>query len=839
MMNSKLWSVIHLLLVGLAAQAQQMPPMARTTGKPIICYFGGPNANTFVPPPEVYLRRRDNPSARVEADKSQFIVTYVDFPPEAQKAFQKAVDIWQTLLSSSVPIRVTARWRTDLQSNVLGSAIPGSFYRNFTGSQKINTWYAIALAEKMARRELNGTNEADLVANFSANSSWYYGEGDIKDGQFDLTTVVLHELAHGLGFYASYQIDGENGSYGSAFSGFPQVFDLYVENSVAQRLTDKQLFTSPSSELKIQIIGQNLYFNGPTAVAINEGDRPRLYAPKTFSSGSSISHLDEVTYPTGTINALMTPNVAPKEIDQNPGPAVLGIFAEIGWKGTSVLHDRLKDIEELNQPVTFNATVKSDTTLVGEVKLFYSVNDTITNAKAATMNRVGNSDSYTFTLPGSSTKTTIRYYISVQDTSKRTFTSPGEAPIFYHGVTIGPDNLPPTIRHSAVGSLLTTDEKLDISAEITDSFGIDTVYVEYQVNGVVRTPLAMKKESNTDIYKVTLSFPLGTLKGTDVIKYRIVARDKSKSKNTGASPTTDFYAVNVKAISAVRSSYENNFDSPNAANDFTGTAFSITTPSGFENPAIHSEHPYQDGTGPGDRSDYIFQLLVPIRLSSKTDSAAIRFDEIVLVEPGESGAAFGTEDFYDYVVVEGSKDNGKTWTPFADGYDSRDNQDWLRAWNKGVSGNNSSTIGTTTLFKSRKIEMLKSGFFKGGDQILIRFRLLADQAAHGWGWCVDNLKIQVADAPIITSLPPSVNTAELNIYPNPSNTGQFSIVYERISSTTEVTVHNVLGHEVHTEQLSRQSTQKALDLSQLSPGIYFVSFENANTRIIKRIVITK
>jgi hypothetical protein len=32
------------------------------------------------------------------------------------------------------------------------------------------------------------------------------------------------------------------------------------------------------------------------------------------------------------------------------------------------------------------------------------------------------------------------------------------------------------------------------------------------------------------------------------------------------------------------------------------------------------------------------------------------FDEIVLVEPGESYADFGDTEFWDYVIVEGSND---------------------------------------------------------------------------------------------------------------------------------------------------------------------------------------
>jgi hypothetical protein len=51
--------------------------------------------------------------------------------------------------------------------------------------------------------------------------------------------------------------------------------------------------------------------------------------------------------------------------------------------------------------------------------------------------------------------------------------------------------------------------------------------------------------------------------------------------------------------------------------------------------------------------------------------------------------------------------------------------------------------------------MLENGNFKAGDEILIRFKLYADQLSVGWGWVIDNLKIQVDDvAPVISHISP-------------------------------------------------------------------------------------
>ncbi|MDJ0841335.1 MAG: peptidoglycan DD-metalloendopeptidase family protein [Acidobacteriota bacterium] len=170
-------------------------------------------------------------------------------------------------------------------------------------------------------------------------------------------------------------------------------------------------------------------------------------------------------------------------------------------------------------------------------------------------------------------------------------------------------------------------------------------------------------------------------------------------------------------------SYVNDFDSSDAAQDFVGVGFSVDTPSGFSNGAIHSSHAYPDGR------NSIYTLRVPLVVPE--GEAVISFDEIVLVEPGVDGSVFGDSNFWDYVVVEGSLD-GNNWTALADGIDSYANNTWLNTYFRGGSGDES-------MYVSREIDF--SGIFNPGDLIFIRFRLFADAVQNGWGWAVDNLSI--------------------------------------------------------------------------------------------------
>ena len=69
------------------------------------------NAYKYVPAPSL----TDHPAT------ATFVVTYNGFTPPAQAAFQYAVDIWASLLTSPVPIHVTANW-TPLAPGVRSSS---------------------------------------------------------------------------------------------------------------------------------------------------------------------------------------------------------------------------------------------------------------------------------------------------------------------------------------------------------------------------------------------------------------------------------------------------------------------------------------------------------------------------------------------------------------------------------------------------------------------------------------------------------------------------------------------------------------------------------------------
>ena len=275
--------------------------------------------NIFIPAP-------DHTDARI-SPTAEFIVNYpADIDIDAQNAFAYAIEIWSYQIATDVPIVIDFSF-SDLGPTTLGSAGPNNFFRNFSGATKSNTWYPVALANKLAGFDLDEGN-ADINISFNSEFNWYFGtDGNVPAGQFDFVSVVLHELGHGLGFTGSGSSDGTNGTWGSGTTN-PFIYDDLVVNTSNDRTLD---FTSPSTDLHDFLTSNDLFIDGSETVVAN-GDTPaKIYAPSTFDQGSSYSHWNESTY-NGTTNALMTPQIGSAEAIHDVGDITRALFKDLGWE---------------------------------------------------------------------------------------------------------------------------------------------------------------------------------------------------------------------------------------------------------------------------------------------------------------------------------------------------------------------------------------------------------------------------------------------------------------------------------------------------------------------------
>ncbi|MCF8055922.1 MAG: hypothetical protein K9K37_04695 [Desulfocapsa sp.] len=297
------------------------------------------------PTPQATLRRIPAPAGLTtdpEAATSTFSITYVPnggtdpwteacytFPEEAKVAFNAAANIWANTLHSSVPIKIRACWGNLGSSLTLGYSGGGNLYRDFPGATRATTWYAVSLANALSGTDQDSPGEYNMHITYNSNFSWYYGtDGNPPVTQHDLMTVVLHEIAHGLNFSGSMNYAGGVGDWGYNYPPlYPNIYDVFVRDGSGKQLIT---YSNVSTALGSALVSNDLWFHGNQAMAANGSQRVKMYAPSSWSGGSSYSHLDYSTF-NNTANQLMVYAVSKGESIHDPGVITRGLLSDLGW----------------------------------------------------------------------------------------------------------------------------------------------------------------------------------------------------------------------------------------------------------------------------------------------------------------------------------------------------------------------------------------------------------------------------------------------------------------------------------------------------------------------------
>jgi hypothetical protein len=319
--------LIVFALTGSTASVQAQTAAPETVfGPELVIYADSRPSTLHIPAPDLDPQRNSTavqvtflPAGTVDG-----IYTCQDFPAQAQAAYQYAVSIWGSFLTSAVPIRISACW-TSMGTSVLGSSGP-NLDPSFPNQPYSNTYYPFALADALAGAD-QFPSYFDIVSRFNSSfSGWYFGtDGATPSNKWDFSSVVLHEIGHGLGFSGSMRSNSGSLTYGSP----PTIYDRFTQNAAGTPLLN---LPNGGSELASALTG-GAYFAGPYATAANGGSRIPLYTPSTWQQGSSYSHVAESF--NGTANALMTFSLSNHEVVHNPGPVALCILADIGWQVSS------------------------------------------------------------------------------------------------------------------------------------------------------------------------------------------------------------------------------------------------------------------------------------------------------------------------------------------------------------------------------------------------------------------------------------------------------------------------------------------------------------------------
>jgi len=803
-MYKKITLFIFLVLLGagLSVKGQNLIRPGRIAG---ISYASDKVNKIYIPPPKEFYMNRGRKGANIT-------VYYSGFSVAARTAYDYAVSILASILPDNTSFTVRATYgpltgTTTLASTGVGAFIGGSFINALNPS----AYYPVALASKISGTNMSLGIDGDVVMSVNSKIAWYTGtDGQPTPNTYDLVTVILHELCHGIGFTDSFNVSNGTATYG--FGSNPVTYDTFIQDINGNRLTDTTLFKNGSTQLYNLITGGGIYFKGKVLT-----NPSQLYAPSTWDSGSSLSHLNELSYE-GIPDALMTPFLSKQEAIHNPGPIIRAMLGEIGWINTRLIHKPFTDTEKNMSQVTFSTAIKSDTSFQkNKVGLVYSF-DKFVSRDTVYLNQVQSGDTFRISLTLPSYNTRVSYYFYATDHFGRIYRLPSTGESTPYTFYVGSDTVRPVLAHTPPDYFIDKAASLKMKATASDNIGLDTVYIEYRKNNGTFSYQGMHHDS-LDIYSSALDIKSLSISATDSLMYRIVAQDSSSLANKSYSPSSGYYSIKPEKTFNVATSFTTNFTRGDSA--FINRGFSIATPSGFSDPALHSKHPYESPEKDNDSIVYTSVLRYPL----KVDDSGINFNfnEIVLVEPGETGSVYGSTSFYDYVVVEGSKNFGETWFPFADGYDSRISLTFLGDYNGSISGMNSTFAGTASMFQKHIITVGTFTRFNKGDTLLVRFRLFSDPYAHGWGWAIDDLTIGSVASDV-----KGQETTDIKIYPNP---GSGVIKVQQANTSSQEAIYRVLnlsGVQLQNGRIT-PGYDGVIDISSQPPGIYIIWISSGNS----------
>lgn len=309
-----------------------------------------------------------------------FVINYKNscggevWPDEAIEAFDYAAELWGSHLNSPVPISIEAKW-VSLGERTLGSAGPTRLFALSGEGVFPNTFYPIAQVNALLGRDVkeqpNVSVAHDITVNISCDrDDWYFGtDANPPSGEYDLVTVLIHEIGHGIGFLGS--VFGNNSTQTADWGApvtvdgdairFPLVYDQFTLDGNFDNLIDTDVYPlnppdETSKDLYRAVTGrvEGVFFNGLDAEFALENKRVPLYAPVPYQAGSSYSHLDQSFFDTNGpygSSALMRPSIPTQLAIHSPGVVFCGMLKDMMWPLGPACELLLEDTGPLERPV--------------------------------------------------------------------------------------------------------------------------------------------------------------------------------------------------------------------------------------------------------------------------------------------------------------------------------------------------------------------------------------------------------------------------------------------------------------------------------------------------------
>ncbi len=276
------------------------------------------------------------PTHRAKYNQILFNITYLDVQNDNNKGFDDPVlgaarrDVVNRVLEYIGDVlNETAPAACDIVFNVSKTdasgflASAGPFY--LTSPNGFSSGFA---QEHIATGVDSLPGTADISSTVDFGYPWYTASAvPVTAGQYDLFSVLLHEMTHGLGVLSLSNAAGASKISG-ANPGVYSVWDKYMETGsggIVLFNNTTTVFAGNTSYLTGNSGG--LALDSPFAKAAFGGVRPPIYAPATFSLGSSLSHFS--TSISGPV--VMKPSISAGVAIRTYAAFEIGVLKDIGY----------------------------------------------------------------------------------------------------------------------------------------------------------------------------------------------------------------------------------------------------------------------------------------------------------------------------------------------------------------------------------------------------------------------------------------------------------------------------------------------------------------------------
>lgn len=330
------FGLLTLMLAEPVLAAGAPAPLTPQRARPPMTYVPEPTVTPLLPSPAGTTvggsRSQPPPSpGNAQTATREFTPIYTAAVPEqAKPAIAAALDRWAAVLRITVPVEVSIDWQAlyDMdQERVVGLAGPTALVADYPGAPSTGIFYPAALANQLTGVD-QVADATDITIVLADRNDWDYAtSGRVASGKASLTSVVLHEVVHGLGFTSAYEVDENGAGRVTSPEGLPSIFDTFVVDSAGRAIT-----ALPGGSTTLgSALTQRLLWNGAEGVEADGGSRPVLFTPSPFEPASSIAHLDEVTYPTGDPDSVTTPTITGNEAIYSTGAIAPAMLDDMGW----------------------------------------------------------------------------------------------------------------------------------------------------------------------------------------------------------------------------------------------------------------------------------------------------------------------------------------------------------------------------------------------------------------------------------------------------------------------------------------------------------------------------